>query len=172
MVPPDPNTPPEPPAALAFLEGVWQGEGRGQYPTIDPFDYRERIEFTAMPKPFLRYEQETFDATSGAPLHVEVGYVRSPASGRVELMLAHPTGFAEVEEGELHVEDGVHRLRLVSRTVGATATAKRVDALERDVEVVGDRLDYRLRMAAVGEPMTHHLAATLHRVVDPAATRR
>ena len=42
-------------------------------------------------------------------------------------------------------------------------TAKRVDATERRFSVDGDTMRYEVHMAAVGEPMTHHLEATLHR---------
>ena len=42
-------------------------------------------------------------------------------------------------------------------------TAKQVDATERRISVDGDTMHYEVHMAAVGEPMTPHLEATLHR---------
>lgn len=146
-------------APLGFLLGTWEGEGVGEYPTIKPFHYGEEIRFAHSGKPFLFYVQRTWALGDRRPLHAEAGYLRHVGEGRIELVLAHPTGITEVEEGRL---DGCS-LRLATTHVGATATAKRVDALERDLDVDGNRLAYAVRMAAVGEPLTHHLAATLER---------
>lgn len=146
-------------APVAFLLGEWAGEGRGEYPTIASFGYGERIRFWHTGKPFLWYDQRTWALDDGRPLHAETGYLRCPRPGHVEWTLAHPTGIVEVQEGT--IEGG--RIRLRSTTVAGTTTAKRVDALERDLDVEDTRIAYALRMAAVGVPLTHHLAATLHR---------
>jgi len=150
-------------AILAPLLGTWAGDGRGQYPTIESFGYHEEVTFGHVGKPFLAYGQRTKAADDGRPLHAETAYLRVPSAGRIELVLAHPTGIAEVSAGTVAVEDGVVLIELATSTVARTATAKEVTAVERSVRVDGDELTYEIRMAAVGQPLQHHLAATLRR---------
>jgi hypothetical protein len=83
----------------------------------------------------------------------------------LEVVLAHPTGVSEVLTGT--VSNGV--LSLVSTSIVCTPSAKEVTAVERHLEVHDDVLRYRLRMAAVGQPLTHHLSAELHRQPQGAA---
>lgn len=147
-------------APLAFLLGVWRGEGEGHYPTIEPFGYREEVRFAHVGKPFLAYTQRTWHPDDGRPLHAESGYWRLPAGGRsVELVLAHPTGVVEVEEGVL---DGTS-IELATSAVFTTTSAKDVTGLARRFRVTGDTMRYELDLAAVGLPLQPHLAATLHR---------
>jgi hypothetical protein len=150
---------------LAFLIGAWAGEGGGTYPTIEPFRYSERLTFGTIGKPFLAYTQRTVNLATGVPSHAETGYWRTPAVGRVELVLAHPTGIAEIAEGQV---DGT-RIELASVACAGTGTAKSVTGLERTYEVNGDVLRYTVRMAAVGQPMQHHLAGELRRVPPEGA---
>ncbi len=150
-------------AALAPLLGVWAGQGRGEYPTIAPFDYLEEVTFDHVGKPFLSYVQRTKAVEDGRPLHGETGYLRVPTAGRAELVLAHPTGVAEVEEGTLSVRGSTIEMDLAATAIGRTASAKEVTALRRFVRVVGDELTYTLAMGAVGQPLQQHLTGTLHR---------
>ena len=154
-------------AALQPLLGEWEGEGHGEYPTITAFDFGEHVTFGHIGKPFLAYTQRTWAADDRRRLHAEAGYWRMPAPGRVELVLAHPTGITEVDEGTIDVAGGVLTIELATVMVARTSTAKEVTAIERSFRIDGDRLDYTVRMAAVGQPLTHHLAASLRRLAAP-----
>jgi hypothetical protein len=149
--------------ALAPLLGAWEGRGSGTYPTIEPFDYVEEVVFSHVGKPFLVYAQKTRAATDGKPLHAETGYLRVPQPGHVELVLAHPSGITEIEVGTYTADGMTIELDMTASTIGLTPTAKEVTALGRRFRVDGDELSYSLQMAAVGQPVQHHLAAVLHR---------
>lgn len=148
---------------LAGLVGTFTGQGRGDYPTIEPFGYLETVTFGHVGKPFLAYTQATRHPETDAPMHAETGYLRATDGDRVELVLAHPTGIVEVEEGTLERAADVVALELRTTTVGRTATAKDVRALRRRLVLDGDELRYDLWMAHAGTPETHHLAARLRR---------
>lgn len=151
-------------AVLAPLLGTWEGAGAGEYPTIEDFAYRESSTFGHVGKPFLAYSQKTVADDDGRPLHSESGYVRVPVPGRVELVLAHPTGLTEIGEGTIEETDAGFVIDVRSSSIGASASAKDVTIAERTIEVADDRLTYSFRMAAVGRPLLHHLAAELRRI--------
>jgi hypothetical protein len=54
-------------------------------------------------------------------------------------------------------------MELEATSIGLTASAKNVAALGRSIRVEGNVLTYTLRLGAVGQPLQHHLSATLHR---------
>ena len=146
-------------APLGFLLGSWLGEGAGYYPTIQDFAYGEEVRVSHVGKPFLAYTQRTWSLDDGRPLHAESGYWRLTGGTRVELVLAHPTGVVEVEEGELSGTS----ITLATTATAKTGSAKDVERLTRAVHVRHDELAYDLQMAAVGQPLQPHLTARLTR---------
>ena len=86
-----------------------------------------------------------------------------PTPGRVELVLAHPSGVTEIDEGTLTQTGDSLVIDVRSTSIGLTSSAKDVVALTRSIRVAGTELTYSVAMAAVGQPLQHHLAATLHR---------
>lgn len=144
---------------LAFLLGEWRGEGRGAYPTIEEFGYRDEVTFGHLGKPFVSYTQRTWTLPDGLPSHTEVGYLRPQPGGRVELVVAQPGGRVEVDAG---VVSGRH-VELTSTLVHGTPSAKEVTEVRRVVDVDGDVMRYEVEMAAVGQPRQFHLEAELHR---------
>lgn len=147
---------------IAFLVGTWRGEGRGAYPTIDSFEYGEEVRFGTVPgKPFLTYQQRTWALDDQRPLHAEAGYWRPKPGGRLEVVLAHPTGISEIEEGTL----AGAVIDLTATSIGLAATAKEVKGLTRRFELVGaDVLRYEVQLEAAGQRLQGHLTAELRRV--------
>ncbi len=151
-------------APIAFLLGTWRGEGTGVYPTITGFAYGEEVRFNEVGKPFLGYTQRTWALDDNRPLHAEAGYWRPQPGGRLEVVLAHPTGVTEIQEGTV----GEDRIELAATVIGRSASAKEVVGLTRTFERIGlDTLRYQVAMAAAGQPLQVHLTAELHRVSEP-----
>jgi hypothetical protein len=145
---------------ISFLIGTWRGEGSGAYPTIESFSYGEEVTFTNVGKPFLAYAQKTWHPVKKFPMHAEVGFWRPQPGGGIEIVLVHPTGIAEIQEGSI---DGT-TIEVGSKTIERTSTAKEVTRLERTFVVDGDDMRYEVRMAAVGVPLQTHLKGELRRV--------
>ncbi|WP_420440328.1 FABP family protein [Candidatus Poriferisodalis sp.] len=153
---------------LAPLLGTWQGDGTGQYPSIDDFAYIEELTFAHVGKPFVSMIQRTRNSATGEPLHSEAGYIRALPGGELELTLAQPSGVTEIHLGTVRVtEDGLV-IELRSEEVGMTPTAKEVTSVRRELSVVGlgtnggPSLISELWMAAVGHgELLHHLRGEL-----------
>jgi len=148
----------DPDHPLAALAGTWRGGGVGEYPTIDTFDYTEELVIAPVPgRPIAHWRATTRDA-EGAPRHAESGFLRA-VTGGVELVVAHVFGVVETAAGTLAAD----HLTLDSLAVVGTVTAKPIESVSRRYELDGDVLRYTIAMAAVGQPLTHHLRAELHR---------
>ena len=144
---------------LAFLLGTWRGSGSGVYPTIDDFTYEEEAVFTHTGRAFLIYVQKTWDPATQRPMHSETGVFRALDGGRIEMVMSHAFGIAEVAEGSVSGS----MVETSSTALVSTGTAKTIDAVARRMELVGDELRYAVQMAFGGHALQGHLEATLKR---------
>jgi hypothetical protein len=151
-------------APLRFLLGRWEGAGVGGYPTIESFQFGQEVSFSHNGKPYLIYVSRTWlldaDGKPGRPLAMETGFWRPQADGRLEVMLAHPTGIVEIYLGEV---TGT-KIEMATDLVASTESAKEVRAGHRLYGLVGADLAYAFDMAAVGQPLQPHISAQLKRV--------
>jgi hypothetical protein len=149
---------------LKFLLGNWEGAGVGGYPDIESFRFGQEVSFSHIGKPYLIYTSRTWrldDAGNlGEPLARETGFWRASSPGHVELILAHPTGIAEIYIGEA---SGT-RVELRTDVVARTETAREYTAGKRLYGLIGEDLGYAYDMAAEGKGLQSHLSAQLKRV--------
>jgi hypothetical protein len=151
-------------ARLQFLLGRWEGAGVVGYPTIESANFGQEITFSHNGKPFLIYSSRTWllaeDGSIGRPLAMETGYWRPQDDGMLEVVLAHPTGIAEIYIGQ---QTGT-KIELATDAVVRTSTAKEVTAGKRLYGLIGADLGWAYDLAAVGQPLQSHLSAQLRRV--------
>ena len=149
---------------LGWLLGRWEGRGHGDYPTIDTFEFGQQIDFSHNGKPFLHYVSQTYvvgeDGSKLRPLAMETGFWRPQADKKLEVVLSHPTGIAEIWYGEI---DGA-KIEMRTDVVARTETAKEVTAGHRLYGLVRGELMWAYDMAAVGQSLQPHIWATLKRV--------
>jgi hypothetical protein len=129
------------------------------------------VEFATDGRPFLEYRSISWivDEANNRLRRsaTESGYWRPRPDNGVELLLAHPTGFAEVWVGRVEVtaiQDARitgARMELSTDAVARTESAKEVSAGHRLYGLVGGRLLTTYDMAAMGHGLANHLAIAL-----------
>jgi hypothetical protein len=150
---------------LHLLIGEWSGAGRGEFPTIEPFEYLETLQFSADERPFLHYEQRTRRRSAGqaeyVPSHWESGFIRLLPDGGVEMINAQGGGRLEVLSGSLEQKETGLILHLQSK---AFLNDPRMLESSRDITVEGDTLHYTMNMRTTAVPApAFHVEATLKR---------
>lgn len=148
------------------LEGTWQGEGYGGYPTITPFDYREKLVFARRNESTLAYDQRTEKRMDGSnefvTSHWERGFISILENGELELVNVQSGGRGEVLTGRIEVLDSIIYLHFVSKVLMNDA---RMVSTARVFELEGDQLRYEMEMSTTKVTnLTRHLAITLERV--------
>ena len=155
-----PNT-----ARLAWLIGTWAGNGHGEYPTIEPFQFGQEAIFTHDGRPFFHYMSRAWivDAEGN---HVreaaqETGFIRPQPDGTLEVVLTHNLGFVEIWHGQLDPE--APRFEIVTDAVARTSTATEYTGGKRLYGYVNGDLLYAYDMAAMGKELQPHTHAQLVR---------
>ena len=135
---------------VAWMLGTWRGNGRGDYPTIEPYEYGQELIFTHDGRPFFHYMARAWIVDEAGELvrnaAIETGFLRCRPEGKMELVLAHNTGFAEIWYGEA----AGGKLELATDAIARTESAKEVAAGHRLYGNVEGDLLYAYDMAAVG----------------------
>ena len=151
---------------FGLLEGAWRGKGRGGYPTIDSFDYREKLVFTRKNDSTLAYDQRTEKRMEGTdefvPSHWENGFISILENGDMELVNAQSGGRGEVLTGQIEVLDSGFRLHFTSKALMNDA---RMLSTARVFELEGNQLCYEMEMSTTKvSNLSRHLTISLERV--------
>lgn len=152
---------------VAWMLGTWRGNGHGDYPTIESFQFGQELIFTHDGRPFFHYMARSWivddEGNEVRKAAIETGFLRCKQTGmgvgKVEFVMTHNTGIVEVWVG--NAEGG--KLEIVTDAIGVTETAKPVQGGKRLYGNVEGDLLYAYDMAAVDQPLQPHLWARLQR---------
>jgi hypothetical protein len=152
-------------ARLAWLIGRWVGNGHGEYPTIEPFQFGQEVVFQQDGRPFIHYFSRAWIVDAEGE-HVreaaqETGFIRPQEDGTLEVVMTHNTGFVEIWHGAIDPE--APRFEIVTDAVARTATAKEYTGGKRLYGYVNGDLLYAFDMAAMGKDLQPHTHAQLVR---------
>ena len=150
---------------LDLLEGTWKGEGRGYFPTVTSFDYRETLTFTRRNENTLAYEQRTQKRYDGSTeyleSHWENGFIRILENGELELVSAQ-IGRSEVLIGTIETTETLTRIHYVSKII---TNDPRMISSARIFELEGNTLRYEMEMHTTKvNQSTPHVKITLWRI--------
>ncbi len=149
-----------------LLEGTWAGKGRGGYPTVTSFDYRETLLFTRRDEKTLAYEQRTQKRYDGQTeylvSHWENGFICILENNNIELVNAQNGGRSEVLVGTIETLDTMIRIHFVSKEL---TNDPRMVSSARTFELEGDTLRYEMEMQTTTvDQSAKHLEIALQRI--------
>ena len=150
---------------LDLLEGTWKGEGRGYFPTVTSFDYRETLVFTRRDEKTLAYEQRTQKRYNGQTeyleSHWESGFISILENDELQLVNIQIGGRSEILIGTIETLDSLIRIHFVSKTL---SNDPRMISTARTFELEGDTLRYEMEMQTTKvNQSTPHLKIILQR---------
>lgn len=142
---------------LSWLLGKWVAtSAKGHFPTINPFEYSDEIEFTTIGQPMLNYTQRTWHQEKKIPMHLESGFLRiKPGTNSVAFMVAHNFGLTTLEEGTVGDEELTLKSTQISRMSFARDPA--VIGTERFYKLNGNTLEFIFTMETENVSSKEHL---------------
>jgi len=148
---------------IAWLVGRWEGRGKGTYPGTDDFEFGQQIDFAHNGGNYLHYLSQTFeigeDGKAVKPISMETGFWRPQKDASIEVVMCHPSGYAEVWYGKV---TGA-KIELATDAVVRTASADDYSAGQRLYGNVEGDLLWTFDKAASGQPLQSNLWARLVR---------
>ncbi len=148
---------------IAWMLGTWRGNGHGDYPTIEAFEFGQELIFTHDGRPFFHYMSRAWivdgEGNKVRDAAIETGFFRCKPGGEIEVVMSHNTGIVEVWYGTA----GEGRLEIVTDAVARTHSAQEYTAGKRLYGNVEGDLLYAYDMAAKGQALQPHLWARLVR---------
>lgn len=150
---------------FASLEGTWTGDGRGQFPGVTSFAYRETLTFTRRDEKTLAYEQRTqklYDGqTEYLQSHWENGFISILENGDLQLVNIQIGGRNEVLVGTVESLGKIFRICFSSKVLN---NDPRMVSSARTLELEGDTLRYEMEMQTTKvSRSTPHVKITLQR---------
>lgn len=150
-------------APIAWMLGTWRGNGHGDYPTIEKFEFAQESIFVHDGRPFFHYMSRAWivdaEGEKVRDAAIETGFFRPKPGGELEVVLTHSTGYSEIWYGTA----GDAKVEIVTDAIARTATAKDVAAGQRLYGYVEGDLLWTYDMAAMGQALQPHLWARLQR---------
>ena len=151
---------------LAWMVGTWRGKGRGDYPTIDSFEFAQEVVFNHDGRPFLTYYSRSWildkEGEILRPGGSETGFWRIKPENVLEVVLAHNTGIVESWVGRF---DGP-KIQLVLDRGFSSPSAKIVTDGARLYGLVAGELFFAYDMATTTQELKAHIWSSLERQSD------
>ena len=151
---------------LAWMIGTWRGKGRGEYPTIDTFEYAHEVVFNHDGRPFMNYYSRSWIIDSDGeilrPGGSEAGFWRVKPNNVLEVVISHSTGISEGWVGRF---DGP-KIQLAMDHAYSAPSAKAIEGGQRLYGLVEGELFYAYDMAFDGNKLQAHIWSTLPRVTQ------
>jgi hypothetical protein len=151
-------------SSLTQLIGVWKGSGRGEFPTIEPFTYREIFEVTeAVAGESLHYRQRTWRTSADPEVmsHVETGFINLAPEATIEILNAQGPNRVELLTGSMERTMLGFSISLRSRSIVGD---DRMITSWRELQLATNGFSYSMGMSTTVVPDgAHHLSAELHR---------
>ena len=149
---------------VAWLLGTWRGNGHGDYPTIEGFEFGQELIFTHDGRPFFHYMARAWivdaEGENVRDAAMESGFLRcpEPRQGRAAAGAQHRLRRGLVRRSGGRQARAAHRRRGLHRDrQGSERGGKRLYG-----NVEGDLL-YAYDMAAMGQALQPHTWARLKR---------